>query len=103
MWLPEVSVVEGDLRDIDVLIGMDIIGLGDLAITTHRGVMVVSFVTPSLGRIDFVKTLQARGGEPSPGHAPTHHRPGAKPSKPNRGNLCPCGSGKLRKNCCGKA
>lgn len=39
----------------DILIGMDIITIGDFAITSPGGVTQFSFRVPSIGNIDFVK------------------------------------------------
>ncbi|HUZ60777.1 MAG TPA: retropepsin-like aspartic protease [Hanamia sp.] len=41
----------------EVLIGMDIIGLGDLSITNYKGTTCMSFRIPSLHEIDYVKNL----------------------------------------------
>lgn len=41
----------------DVLIGMDIIALGDLSITNHKGCTCMSFRIPSMHEIDYVKNL----------------------------------------------
>ena len=40
----------------DVLIGMDIITLGDFSITNHKGVTCMSFRIPSSHEIDYVKS-----------------------------------------------
>ncbi len=49
-------VTEGDLAgNIGVLIGMDIIGKGDFAISNKGGKTVFTFRMPSLERIDFVE------------------------------------------------
>ena len=56
-------VTEGDLGEADVLIGMDIICLGDFAIThTADGGLVMSYRTPpDFGRVtDFVKQINSR-------------------------------------------
>lgn len=56
-------VTEGDISGADVLIGMDIICLGDLAITHgEEGTLVMSYRTPpDLDReIDFVKQINSR-------------------------------------------
>lgn len=51
-----VTVTVGDLpAGTDALIGMDIITLGDFAITNKDGRTVMSFRFPSLAEIDFVK------------------------------------------------
>jgi hypothetical protein len=83
--LPQLRVTEGDLPgDTDVLIGMDIIGQGDFAVTNKDGKTVFSFRIPSLDRIDFVKQKPA------------------ELSKVGRNDPCLCGSGKKYKKCCGR-
>jgi len=70
---------------IDVLIGMDIIGMGDFAITGKEGKTCHSFQIPSTHRIDFVPETnvhQAIAG-----------------GKVSRNDPCPCGSGKKYKRC----
>lgn len=52
-----VTVTEGNLISIDVLIGMDIITLGDFAITNLDGRTVMSFQMPSSERIDYVERI----------------------------------------------
>jgi hypothetical protein len=82
---PMVRVTKGDIGPgADVLVGMDIIGTGDFAITNKDGHTVFSFRYPSIARIDFVE-------EPNP-----------SPSKLGRNDPCPCGSGKKFKHCCWK-
>jgi predicted aspartyl protease len=46
-------VTEAPLQEIDVLIGMDIISLGDLAITNAGEKTLFIFQTPSIGEINF--------------------------------------------------
>ena len=59
LWLPnrsvigEMPVLLGSLDDIDLLIGMDVIGLGDFAVATNEQRTVFTFRTPSQGPIDF--------------------------------------------------
>src|SRR3989344_6102728 len=77
-----VKVTEGILRDTDVLIGMDIINMGDFALTHNDGKTLFSFRIPSIGKIDFVKQTAV-------GIAISRSAP------------CPCGSGKKYKKCCG--
>ncbi|MBI1803091.1 MAG: retroviral-like aspartic protease family protein [Ignavibacteriae bacterium] len=48
--------------DVDLLLGMDIIGMGDFAITNHEGFTCMSFVVPSSTRIDFVEEFNRRYG-----------------------------------------
>ena len=50
---PEVTVTDGDIQGVDVLIGMDIIGSGDFAVTNYDGKTCVSFRAPSMQKIDF--------------------------------------------------
>lgn len=54
---PNVMVTEGILpggAGGDILIGMDVIGVGDFAITNLSGLTVFSFRVPSARKIDFV-------------------------------------------------
>lgn len=85
VWFFDTRVSVGVLTpDIDVLIGMDVISRGDLAITCKDGKTTFSFQCPSSNHIDFVKSIE-----------------GAT-RKPGRNQLCPCGSGKKYKHCHGK-
>lgn len=52
--IPNVQVTGSTLNGCDMLIGMDIITLGDFAITNHEGNTVCSFRLPSNTEIDFV-------------------------------------------------
>lgn len=72
----------------DVLIGMDILGSGDFAVTHHQGKTTFSFRCPSHEEIDFVVQSQQK---PSP----------VRSDKIGRNSPCPCGSGKKYKKCCG--
>ena len=63
----------------DMLIGMDIIGHGDFAVTGHGGKTTFSFRLPSMDRIDFNQSEKKQLGRNDP---------------------CPCGSGKKLKSCC---
>lgn len=56
-----VEVTEGQLSpDCDMLIGMDIINLGDFSITNQGGNTVMSFRTPSCHEVDFVQRVQEK-------------------------------------------
>jgi predicted aspartyl protease len=83
---PSVKVSRAVLRDYDVLIGMDIIGRGDFAVTNKDGKTVFSYRWPSMECIDFAKQLQ----HPTP----------VIPAKVGRNDPCPCGSGRKYKKCC---
>ena len=72
------------LGGIDVLIGMDILGLGDFAVTHHDGKTVFSFCVPSRRHIDFVSEVKI-----------------ALP-RVGRNAPCPCGSDKKYKACHGR-
>lgn len=89
VMFPMVRVTKATLRSpFDVLIGMDILGTGDLAVTHHQGKTTFSFRCPSHDEIDFVAQAQSK---PVPAHS----------DKVGRNSLCTCGSGKKYKRCCG--
>ena len=67
----------------DVLIGMDIIVLGDFAVSTHQGKTTFTFRVPSVEEIDFTATAPVRT------------------TRVGRNASCPCGSNKKYKKCCG--
>ena len=52
-----VRVTKGVITGGDMLIGMDIINQGDLAVTNHKGTTKFSFRVPSQGHIDFVPEI----------------------------------------------
>ena len=89
--IPQLRVTEGTIAgNAEVLIGMDIIGTGDFAVTNKDGKTNMSFRIPSIECIDFVKQQpsQVQSG------SQTLHKVG-------RNDPCPCGSGKKYKRCCG--
>lgn len=59
----ELSVALGELVDFDILIGMDVITLGDLAVTNADGQTTFTFRVPSRGGIDF--TAEPQSAEPA--------------------------------------
>ena len=73
----------------DMLIGMDIITLGDFSVTNVEGKTVFSFRTPSLQTVDYVQEINS-------------HTLAKSVKKVGRNELCPCGSGKKYKHCHGK-
>ncbi|GAI78519.1 unnamed protein product [marine sediment metagenome] len=88
VYRSELMVVEASVTgNAEVLIGMDIIGSGDFAVTNKDGKTVFTFRMPSIERIDFAKQ-QPRISSP--------------PGKIGRNDPCPCGSGKKFKKCHGK-
>jgi preprotein translocase subunit SecA len=72
-----------------MLIGMDIIGLGDFVVTNFNGKTMFSFRMPSMASMDFCKNsyLIPRVNETK---------------KIGRNDPCPCGSGKKYKHCHGQ-
>lgn len=89
----QLRVTEGVISGpAEVLIGMDIIGSGDFAVTNKDGKTVFTFRIPSVERIDFVKN-------------PYKEKPIQAIQaiqKIGRNEPCPCGSGKKYKNYCMK-
>lgn len=79
----EIRVTEGKFGDrIDALIGMDIIGRGDFAISNFNDKTTFSFRIPSMERVELKSSkiiTQTR--------------------ITGRNDLCPCGSGKKYKKC----
>lgn len=71
----------------DFIIGMDIITLGDFALTNVGGITTVSFRVPPHRTIDYVKEIEIMNA--------------INAQKPGRNDPCPCGSGKKYKNCHG--
>lgn len=81
-----------DAPDANFIIGMDIITLGDFAITNLNNETTISFRIPSTQTIDFTKPAQPV--TPSPKQIIASPTPKNVP--------CKCGSGKKYKHCCGK-
>ncbi len=82
VYVPELPVAEsqGILGDnIDLLIGMDIISLGDFAVNNYNGRTSFTFRIPSKGVLDFAANNKRVG----------------------RNDPCPCGSEQKYKNCHG--
>ena len=85
-----IQALEGTPNSCDMLIGMDVITLGDFAVTNLNGKTMYSFRMPSMTEIDFTKS--------------SHIEPIRNESqKTGRNDPCPCGSGKKYKHCCGSA
>lgn len=87
----ECDELSGD-KSIGVLIGMDIIQMGDFCITHEKGKTIMSFIQPSQKAINFVEDIREYN------RMLKIHESWLK-----QGNdLCPCGSKKKYKNCHGK-
>ena len=87
--MPIMTVTEGNLNGMDVLIGMDIISNGDFSICNKDGKTCFSFQLPSTHEYDYVKEIDNR-----------QHTPIKKEKEPENNDICPCGSGKKYKKCC---
>ena len=59
--MPDVAVVDTEIGDqgIDLLIGMDIISMGDFAVSNHAGKLVFTFRVPSIKTTDYVAEAKA--------------------------------------------
>lgn len=82
-----------DDGSVGLLIGMNVITMGDFSISNHQGKTVMSFRVPSLCQTDYVAELR-------------EYKKLLKIHKAQSrvGNeLCPCRSGKQWKNCHGKS
>lgn len=88
---PKLLVMEGQPADCDILIGMDVIGSGDFAVSNYNLQTTFTYRYPSCAKIDFVEHSYV---------GPVVKR--NTPNEPARNSKCPCGSGKKYKNCCGK-
>ena len=53
LHFPGISVLQGELYGCDVLIGMNIINMGDFAISNRNGATTFSFRIPSIEDFDF--------------------------------------------------
>lgn len=73
----DVRGTEGTLEGFDVLIGMDVITLGDFSITNLNGKTTMSFRIPSQHEIDFVRQAQAADVQSTDGK--TLSKPGVAP------------------------
>ena len=84
-----IIATECTLDGADVLIGMDLITMGDFAISNYEGKTVFSFRFPSVAVTDYVKLINAQ-------------RPQTAKQKIGPNDPCPCGSGKKYKKCHGR-
>lgn len=92
--LSTVTVTEGDLNGCDVLIGMNVISLGDFSISSKNANTVFSFQLPSTRELDFVDDHSKE--------LKRFHTPIIKDKKIGRNDPCHCESGKKYKNCHGR-
>lgn len=91
LMIHTVHVLEmADTDGFDILIGMDVIVLGDFAITNVGNVSTFSFRYPSIATIDYT------------GEAKRINSMSKQSGVVGRNELCPCGSGRKYKNCHGR-
>ena len=105
LMIPHINVTKGQATtgEFDLVIGMNLITLGDFAITNLNGKTTVSFRIPSTVMIDF-NDGETIITQPEKGDA--KDKQDNKPKNPYSGISqnahCPCGSGKKFKRCHGK-
>ena len=89
--LPNMFVLDSEIGEqgIDILIGMDIINRGDFSVSNFENKTTFTFRIPSNSMTDYVKLMESS-------------KPIKKATKIHPNDLCPCGSGKKYKRCCGK-
>jgi hypothetical protein len=58
--VPKILAPQGVPYGCDILIGMDVITLGDFAVSNHNGKTVFTFQTPSQGLTDYVKQINTK-------------------------------------------
>jgi hypothetical protein len=90
----ESEELSGD-HDTGMLIGMNIIGMGDFAISNYNGETTMTFRVPSLEKIDYVAEIKEYNKIQA--IHKNHLKHGFKNPK------CPCNSGKTWQNCHGKS
>lgn len=85
------NVTESDELSADdstgMLIGMNVINMGDFSVSNYLGKTAMSFRVPSQRVIDYVEGIR-------------HGNPIISDKIPGRNEPCPCGSGKKFKYCC---
>lgn len=84
------ALSDGD--DVAMLIGMNVINRGDFCISNFDGRTTMTFRVPSVVATDYVAEIKERNKLFKIHQAWSRHG----------NNKCPCGSGKLWKNCHGK-
>jgi hypothetical protein len=90
--IAEIKVSEGKIASADVLIGMDIITMGDFSLTNFEGKTIMSFRMPSIQKVDYVEETELLN---------KYQRIHVLWAK-HGNNKCPCGSSKTWEKCHGK-
>ena len=88
--LKNIFVIDSEIGDqgIDVLVGMNIINLGDFSVSNYNGKTTFSFRIPSCAETDYVRLIESKKQRTSNKILPN--------------DMCPCGSGQKYKRCCGR-
>lgn len=95
----DIEVTSGNLgKGVDMLIGMDIIGLGDFAVTNYNGKTIFSYRYPSCEVIDYCKEATKINNK----KIEKEIRRNKELIKQHGNEKCPCGSGRKYRYCCGK-
>lgn len=81
-------------QDTGMLIGMDLIQKGDFCISNFNGNTIMTFRVPSIEIVDYVEDIRTHK------HYLKIHELNMRKGLTDK---CPCGSGKLFKNCHGKS
>ena len=87
-----------EIHGADALIGMDVIQLGDFAISNTDGKTTFTFRIPSCKKYDFVEDIDNYNRQ----IAKKNHQLHLYEEKKNGKKKCPCGSGRPYRYCCGK-
>lgn len=99
LTINDMEVTEGQLGDnLDLLLGMDIISLGDFSITNVNDKTVFTFRFPSCETIDYCKEAEDIKKKISLKDLQEQE----KNLKQHGNEKCPCGSGQKYRFCCGK-
>lgn len=98
-----VTECEDNQGHFGIIIGMDIIGLGDFAISNFKGNTTFTFRIPSVEDIDFVNDYgeYQKKNFLNKASSPFATKPIRKENNIGRNDNCHCGSGKKYKNCHG--
>ena len=86
IFIKQLVVTGSNLGKKDMLIGMDVISMGQFTIYANNNELIASFVMPKFENKDYVQDLKDKDKRLY--------------KKISRNDPCPCGSGKKYKNCC---
>ena len=95
----DMEITGGNLgEDVDLLLGMDIITLGDFSLTNVNNKTTFTFRYPSCETIDYCKQARTIRNK----HSLNELKKQEALLKQHGNERCPCGSGKKYRYCCGK-